>query len=169
MEVEIWKDIQGYEGYYQISNQGRVKSFHNKNPKILKLSVTKFGYHRVELNLKGHAKKHSVHRLVAMTFIPNPHKYKVINHIDGNKLNNIPENLEWCTYQENTKHAVDTGLLVKPKGELNGSSKLTEKQVIEIRKLYETGNYKQVELAEMYGLHKQYVNLIIHRRRWNHV
>tara|TARA_R110000851_G_C13074764_1_gene565189 strand:- start:717 stop:1226 length:510 start_codon:yes stop_codon:yes gene_type:complete len=166
---EEWIDIEGYEGFYQISSIGRVKSFHRKKPKILVCFISKNGYVRIELNLKGKAKKYPVHRLVALGFIKTCNTRLEVNHIDGNKLNNNLVNLEWCTPSENQIHAFKTGLQVSRKGIDHHGSKLTEKDVVEIRSLYSTGNYKQVELAEMFGLHSRYVNLIIKKRRWKHV
>lgn len=105
---EIWKDVKEYEGLYQISNLGRIKSFHKKE-KILKTSYQymKYGYIREKIDLSKNGKKKSlkVHRLVAEAFIPNPENKPQINHIDGNPLNNNVFNLEWCTNQENIIHS----------------------------------------------------------------
>lgn len=118
---EIWKDVKGYEGLYQVSNLGRVKSFRESskfgNPKefYLKPTMINSGYHTVTLYLKDRTRrKFQVHRLVAETFIPNPENLPCVNHKDENKLNNIVSNLEWCTYQYNNnygtakKRAIDT-------------------------------------------------------------
>ena len=120
MKNEIWKDIKGYEGLYQISNLGRVKSlikFHNTKNNVgyfSKEHILKPGirneYFMVCL-VKNHKKKSiSIHRLVAENFIKNPHNKKQVNHIDGNKLNNKADNLEWCTNQENIIHSWVNGL-----------------------------------------------------------
>lgn len=124
MEKEIWKDIPKYEGLYQISNLGRIKSlskFHRtmreyssigyySKEKILTPNVAKNGYLRVSLRNNGKTKYINIHRLVAQTFIPNPNEYNYINHIDGNKLNNNVNNLEWCTQSHNAKEAFRIGL-----------------------------------------------------------
>lgn len=104
---EIWKDIKGYEGDYQISNLGRVKSrkeqFGNV-PKeiILKPVLTVWGYTRVGLRKNKKAKNYFIHRLVAEAFVPNPYNKIYVNHIDSNKLNNAATNLEWVTAKENS-------------------------------------------------------------------
>lgn len=94
---EIWKEIKDYEGLYWVSNQGRVKNRHNR---ILKPEI-RTGYHSVGLCKNSKCKHYRIHRLVAQAFIPNPENKPIINHIDENKLNNTPSNLEWCTNQEN--------------------------------------------------------------------
>lgn len=117
MNKEIWKDIEGYEGLYQVSNLGRIKSlpkFHrtNKNyssigylskEKILKNACDNAGKGYLYVNL-GRNGRIKVHRAVAMAFIPNPNNYKEVNHIDGNPKNNNANNLEWVTHQENCLH-----------------------------------------------------------------
>lgn len=97
---EIWKDIEGYESVYQVSNLGRVKSLQFKKEKILKKRVHPNGYELV--NLKN--KTFRVHTLVAKTFILNPNNYKEINHKDENKQNNCVDNLEWCTRKYNCNY-----------------------------------------------------------------
>lgn len=111
MEIEIWKDIKGYEGIYQVSNLGRIKSLNfnqQKYEKILKPQKAKHGYYLI--SLKGNQKL--LHRIVAQTFIDNPNNEKVVNHKDGNKLNNNVENLEWCSYSDNLKHAYNNKLKI---------------------------------------------------------
>ena len=96
---EEWRDIEGYEGLYQVSNLGRVKSLNynrTKSEKILKTAMRR-GYLGVTLFKDGKPKTFMVHRLVAMMFINNPEKLPVVNHKDEDKLNNNADNLEWCT------------------------------------------------------------------------
>ena len=110
---EIWKDIKNFEGIYQISNLGQVKAINYKKTgkkRILKQADNGYGYKTVHLTNNGKGKMFTVHRLVAETFIPNTSNKPIINHIDGNKSNNKVENLEWCTYKENTIHAWLNGL-----------------------------------------------------------
>lgn len=101
---EIWKDIQGYEGLYQISNLGRVKSLNFNNTrkeKIMKPLLSNNGYLRVSLSNKMKKKKYFIHRLVAQEFIPNPNNLSEINHINEIKTDNSVKNLEYCTSQYN--------------------------------------------------------------------
>ena len=106
--MEQWKDIEGYEGIYQISSHGRVKSFKNGKIKILKSRINDKGYNTTCLRKDGKSKYKLVHRLVAEAFIPNIDSKPYINHIDGNKLNNNINNLEWVTPSENTLHTIRT-------------------------------------------------------------
>ena len=99
--MEVWKDIQGYEGLYQISNTGKVK----RNNKILKFSIAK-GYEHICLYKNNKYKPFSVHRLVAEAFIPNPENKPQIDHIDGNPLNNKVDNLRWATAKENIANPI---------------------------------------------------------------
>lgn len=121
---EIWKDIAGYEGLYQISNLGNVKSLarykqnHNKLQKveerILKPNITNKGYYYVMLNKNGKQKHKMIHILIAQAFIPNPNNYPIVNHKDGNKLNINIRNLEWSSYSHNNKEAYRLGLRIAP-------------------------------------------------------
>ena len=99
---EVWKDIRGYEGYYQVSNLGRVKNI--KFNRSLKQSYDSYGYLIVVLSKDGCHRTRTVHRLVAETFIPNENKHKQVNHKDENKQNNNVENLEWCDNKYNCNY-----------------------------------------------------------------
>lgn len=113
--MEEWRDIIGYEGLYQVSSQGRVRSvdryINYKNTgvslrkgRILKPKTDKDGYLIVNLSSNGKIKTHKVHRLVAQAFIPNPHNYPCVNHKDENPKNNCVDNLEWCTVAYNNNY-----------------------------------------------------------------
>lgn len=126
MSDEIWKDVEETEGYYQISNYGRVKSvsrFHKtkdtgyySKEKILKPNMDTRGYLQVSIRkpdgfeTSNGYKTKRIHQMAAKAFIPNPNGYPVINHIDGNKSNNYVENLEWCSHKRNIQHAFENGL-----------------------------------------------------------
>lgn len=105
---EEWRDIKGYEGKYQISSLGRVKSLKNSKgnyrEKILSNTPTKGGYLRVNLYKNNKKKTFTIHKLVAIHFISNPNNYKEVNHKDEDKTNNCVSNLEWCTREYNNKY-----------------------------------------------------------------
>ena len=108
---EIWKSIPNYEGKYEVSNLGHVRSYKQdrKNPRLLKPHY-QGGYPRINLYKKCELKHYFVHVLVAQTFIPNPDNKPEINHIDGDKTNNTVANLEWVTPSENINHALQHNL-----------------------------------------------------------
>jgi hypothetical protein len=120
IQNEVWKDVIGYEGLYQISNFGRVKSFpkwmgsYYSKEKILTPKVDKDGYENVGLCHPNNKRKYlRINRLVASAFIENPNNLPQVNHNDGNKKNNFADNLEWASAQENVQHAWDIGLKEK--------------------------------------------------------
>ena len=174
---EIWKDVQGYEGIYQISNMGRVKSIERKAKKydgmrIVRERYLKLNnnddYYRVKLFKDGEKKILKVHRLVALYFIENNDNKLEVNHIDCNKKNNRIDNLEWCTLQENSKHAVNNFL--KCHGENHSCAKANEKIVKYIRKLHNKNNFiDQKKLGIIYGVKSCTINNIIHNKTWRHV
>lgn len=102
--IEVWKDIDGYEGLYQVSNLGRIRSLKYGKERILKHRKDKDGYLRVGLYKNSKMKDYFVHRLVALVFIPNPNNLPCINHKDENKTNNSVDNIEWCTQQHNANY-----------------------------------------------------------------
>lgn len=125
---EIWKDIQGYEGFYMVSNKGRVKSLNYKNSgheQILKPKKHNFGYLQVQLNSVEN-KTFTIHRLVAQAFIPNPLNLPLVNHKDENKQNNCVENLEWCDNSYNVRYSL--GLHIR-----NGCGKRREGKLYQLK------------------------------------
>lgn len=123
---EIWKDIQGYEGLYQASTKGRIRSLDRvvrmgeKNlrctGRIFVGKINRFGYMSINISVNNSKKHYTIHRLVAQTFIPNPENKPQVNHINGIKTDNRVENLEWCTSKENSIHAWKNGLMTKCSG-----------------------------------------------------
>ena len=129
--MEIWKDIAGCEGFYQVSNLGRVKSLWNGREHIMKLYTNNKNYLYVLLSQNGKQKPFLSHRLVAKAFIPNPENKPEVNHINGDKADNRADNLEWVTRAENLSHAFAMGLSAR--GEDSHNAKLTNEQVRFIR------------------------------------
>lgn len=181
---EIWKDIEGYGGMYQVSNHARIRSFkrHNEDgtPVILKPWQKRKGYFCIGLSKNSKSRRFRRSRLVAKAFVPNPENKPQVNHIDGDKTNDLPYNLEWVTESENRQHAWDEGLHkmtdeIKKKigdanrGEKCASSKLTEKDVIEIRYRYKNTEVYQRELADDYGVSQSAIGFIVNNKRWTHI
>ncbi len=129
------------------------------------------GYLRVTLYKDGSRKNFLIHRLIATHFIPNPENKPQVNHIDGNKINNNIDNLEWVTPSENTQHAYDTGLQGKQLGESNGGSILTIEDVKFIKENYKPRcrEFSGVALAKRFGVSKSTIRSILSGRTWAHV
>ena len=130
MDFDIWKDIPGYEGLYQVNQLGSIRSYGNRSnhkKSIIMKQSDLLGYKVVALTKDGKQKLYKVHRLVATVFVENPMNKPQVNHIDGNKHNNNAENLEWVTASENTKHAFNSGLSRPQKGKENRRSLPVEK------------------------------------------
>ncbi len=168
---EIWKDVVGYEGLYQVSNLGNARSFMGRRLSIgvecykLKASNSSKGYKFISIS----AKTAYIHRLVAKAFIPNPLNKPQINHINGIKHDNRVENLEWCTSSENRIHAFEKGLAKVLHGINHGRCKLTNEQVLKIRELalQGMGSYK---IAKEIGIvSPKQIRNIISRKEWNHI
>jgi hypothetical protein len=128
--MENWKDINGYEGYYQISNFGKIKSLPRvlenriKKETILKLIINNHGYVACGLTINNKHKRFLVHRLIAEAFIENTQNKPFINHINGIKDDNRIENLEWVTHSENVKHAYDIGIKKSKSGKNHYAAKI---------------------------------------------
>lgn len=170
--VEEWRDVVGYEDHFQVSNKGRI--FSKRTNKILALGVNKKGYSVLSTRIGGRngiCKCFRVHILVAKAFIPNPLNKPVVNHKDGNKLNNEDWNLEWSTYSENTNHAYKNGLTIPLKGTEQVQSKLTEDDVRYIRSVYKPYDktYGASMLAKQFGVHHSLISDIASHKSWKHV
>lgn len=148
MDEEKWRDIKGYEGLYQVSNYGRIKSFKHKKIRILKTVINKYGYERVILCKNNQNKNFSVHRLVAIAFIHNPNNYPQVNHKDENKSNNYVDNLEWCTRSYNCCYGnrnkkiaekmkiINKGKHYSPRTEFKKGENVKKVKCIELNKTY---------------------------------
>jgi len=168
---ETFKDIPGYEGGYQVSDLGRIKSMKTKRGMILRLKKNWAGYMNICL-CKGNIKKnYTVHSLVLTAFVsPRPKDY-IANHIDGNKANNILSNLDCITVTENVRHShqVLGNPFGKPPihtGESHPQAKLTYKKVAEIRKLYASGQYSSRQLARVFNVSKVSILNIANNKVW---
>jgi hypothetical protein len=140
----MWKPVVGYEDRYEVSSQGIVRSLVRTrvgkvtgkitlvDSKEMKPQVHRCGYLKVWLRSKNDRKMHFVHRIVAKAFIENPENYPQVNHIDGDKKNNVVANLQWVTGQQNIRHAFDTGLCKNLPGSGANNAKLTDDEVLSI-------------------------------------
>ena len=169
---ERWKTIKDYPDY-AVSDHGRVKRItpgaSRACPgKVLKSPVNSHGYRQIGVYRDKKRKVFRVHGLVASAFIGNRPIGLTVNHIDGNKLNNNASNLEYCTPSENMNHALALGL-ISHKGERNPTAKLTEGNVVDIRKLWKTGKYTQREIGQMFHVVRTTIGLIVTRKRWSHI
>jgi predicted XRE-type DNA-binding protein len=163
--MENFIDVVGYEGLYQISNLGNVKSLGNnkfRKEKILKNGKTNCGYKTVCLSRNSTYKTYTIHRLIALHFIENKMNKRTVNHINGIKIDNRVENLEWNTTSENTKHAYDNGLIKVSKAENHVNAKLSNKQVLQIRLIGR--NLKQKQIAEIYGITQTNVSNVLNNK-----
>lgn len=174
-----WKDVPGYEGTLQAHPFGLIKRIkrivlqpagrHAKPwwrsypEKIVKAGE---GYRVVNVMTNGTTRSALLHRLIAMTFIPNLEDLPEVNHKDGCKHNNWVENLEWCTREQNALHS--TRILKKNIGEMNGASVLTNEMVRGIKSHLDNGA-KQTAIAELYGIHYSTVSKIHKEVNWKHI
>lgn len=179
---EIWNDIVGYEGYYQVSNLGNVKSLDRliiySNDKLNRKGLFKglllnkqtcsWGYFVVKLTKNSKSIYYYVHRLVASAFIGNKHNHPQVNHINGIKNDNRVKNLEWCTCEYNIRHSKEIGIRTYQHviGSRNIKAKLTEDDIREIRRC---NDMKKIELAKKYGVSYSTIKRILNKSSWKHV
>jgi len=177
---EHWRSIAGFEGFYEVSNLGRVRSLTHKargksnsevthEGQLLNPTLNSDGYHVLTLSRDGKTIQRKVHRVVAQAFHPNPMGFPCVNHIDFNKINNQSVNLEWCTNAHNMRHDWNHGRRRSPKiashGSKNGNAKLSDDNVTEIRRRNVDGE-TNVALAAEFGVCKDTISRIIRREAW---
>lgn len=181
MKRSKWHIIPGMEGYYEITKSGRIRSinrlinvtrngvtFIQRIPgKLLKQVPDENGYLHVNLSKCGKTKGHSIHNLVLLTFVGPCPPGMECRHLDGNPANNNLENLCWGTKKQNGEDRVRHGRTAR--GTNNGASKLTERRVIRIRRLYSTGRFSQRRLARRFGINQTSIRDVIVRKTWVHI
>lgn len=178
--IEEWRDIKDFEGFYQVSSLGNIRSLdrlvNGSRKKGLQRAIGKpikpqrrrSGHYDVLLKKNGLQKRMWVHRIVAQTFLDNPDSLPIVNHLDHNPGNNEVSNLEWCTQGHNVRHCHDNGRGNPRRGERSWSAKLTEAQVLEIRNRYKMGEVG-VRLAKEFKIHPEYIYRITSRKNWKHL
>ena len=182
--MELWKAITGYEGLYEVSNYGNVRSLDREVTSAVStrcksftrklkgasvvISKYKNGYCRVSLSKDGKSKYVLLHRLVAKAFIEHDDWTLEVNHIDGDEENNRHDNLEWCTSKENSRHAMETGLARFARGEESGNSKLTLEQAMLIKEKL-SNNERIKDIACDMGLTIKMVGDIKRDRTWRNI
>lgn len=171
----MWKDIKGFEGYYQISEYGEVKSLsryiqkygkkHLTKDKILKPYKAGRGYFAVSFRKNNKTYRKYIHQLVGECYVNNINNLPILNHKDGNKENNYYRNLEWTTYSGNNQHAYDSNL--KDRGEKFYNAILSENDVKEI---LNNGKYTTYQnIADKYGVSKATIRDVLIRKTWKHI
>jgi hypothetical protein len=166
MNEEVWKDVVGYEGYYEVSDMGSVRR-KGKSKNLYKY-IHRDGYEKVSLSVNCNLKSFTVHRLVASAFIDNPKQKEQVNHINGIKTDNKASNLEWATRSENSIHAIKTGLwdYSSRTGMGNFSSKIDDFSANDIRTNCVKGGLSRKHFAEKYGVSVSLIGYIVTGKRW---
>lgn len=162
-EEEIWKNVTSYPGI-QASSLGRIRS----TKKIRSLYLSPLGYYSINISIAGVQKTEMVHRLVAMSFIPNPYRLRCVNHKNAIKTDNRMINLEWVSYSMNNKHAYEMGVKVSVKGTDTHSNKLDEVQVKTIKTCLISG-IKIFQLARYFSVARSTISAIKYNRKWKHI
>ena len=169
---EVWKDVVGYEGLYEVSNSGKVRMLRNGNSHYMaekRCQKNNKGYLTTMLSNKDRSRKRwLVHRLVAIAFLPNPNNFPEVNHKDENKLNNHVGNLEWCDHVYNSNYGSRRNSV---RGEKNPMRQYKEEVVREIKEAYIPNDkeFGVAGLAKKYGMSQTHVCAIVKGRRWGWV
>lgn len=176
---EYYVDIEGFEGYYQVSNYGSVRSLDRvikeKTGKtrtikglVLKPRINRRGYQNVDLKKQGKRKTVSAHKLVAQAFLSNPDNKPTVNHLNGIKTDNNVNNLEWATHSENLSHAHNIRLRKSPVDILskNYHRKLNSQQVLVIKHLLKIGKLTHKEIAKIFNVGRSTISEINSGRKW---
>jgi len=178
---ERWKPIPGFNAY-EASTHGRIRSVDRMvydkgfgglrrcRGTVLKPTTNKNGYAYVELTVESKGITCTVHRLVALAWLPNPANLPEVDHVHGNKPNNAIDNLEWVSTLENRRRAWALGLYKKPKGEQMPTARLTEADVIEMRRLYDSCQIQnQSELSRKFNVTSATAHNVVTRKSWRHI
>ncbi len=174
--MEDWKDVNGYEGLYQVSSLGNVKSMTRRvafrnGDRLVKERMLRSGlvsgYRNITLAKDGKTETITVHRLMMLSFFPRPKADLQVNHINGVKDDNRLENLEWVTPARNTNHSIEIGLRDN-RGEANVKAKLQQEDVLEIRRLIAGGTPLKL-IASKYEVETPCIWKIQHRKTWQHI
>lgn len=171
---ERWLPVPGFEGAYEVSDQGRLKSLSRLlrsgrtcRERIINGSLNGAGRRVVTLNQDCRKRCCFIYQLVVEAFLGSRPEGYVVHHRDGNPTNDCLENLEYTTFRQNKVYDSETGRAAH--GERHGRSRFTTDQVLELRSLWETGEWKQRDLAKKYGVTQRAVWQVIHRHTWKHV
>lgn len=167
--TELWADVNGFVGFYQVSNLGRVRSLDRVSGgqvvagQIMGTKLSGRGYRSVALRSAGGVRVHKmVHRLVAAAFVPNPEFKPIVNHIDNDPLNNRAENLEWCTQAENLSHMTNQGRRASPwAGKRSPRASLSDEVVASIRAMAASGVASASKIGAAHGCSKTIVQRIL--------
>jgi hypothetical protein len=165
MQIEQYRII-AFAPNYAVSNLGNLKNI--KKNKVLRQTLSTKGYKRVGLKIGNKRIFYYVHRLVALSFLDNKLLYDQVNHINGIKTDNLLSNLEWCSNQQNMKHAIETGLF-NNKGEKHHNTQLTDEQVLEIKILLQKKIAKSKHIAQLYKVSIKCISKIKRGETWKHI